>query len=148
MRNFKLGLIVTLCASLFAAMQQPAHAEQAPGVTDKEIKIGQTLPLSGPASAYSAIGKTAAAYFNMINELGGINGRRIVFLQLDDGYSPPKTMEQTRKLVEKDNVALIALPTGSPTSITVRKYLNDKKVPQILIGTALFREALLPAASR
>ena len=94
-------------AAMFASGAWPARADNAPGVTDTEIKIGQTMPYSGPASAYGAIGKTEAAYFKMINEQGGVNGRKINLISLDDGYSPPKTVEQTRRLVEQEGVAFI-----------------------------------------
>src|SRR5277367_6308133 len=93
-------------AAAFAASAGSARAET-PGVTDTEIKIGQTMPYSGPASAYGVIGKADAAYFKMINEMGGINGRKINLISLDDGYSPPKTVEQTRRLVEQEQVAFI-----------------------------------------
>ena len=90
-----------------------ARAENAPGVTDTEIKIGQTIPYSGPASAFGAIGRTEAAYFKMINEQGGVNGRKINFISLDDGYSPPKTVEQVRRLVEQEHVAFLANTLGT-----------------------------------
>jgi ABC-type branched-subunit amino acid transport system substrate-binding protein len=102
-----------------------------PGVTDTEIKIGQTMPYSGAASAYSQYGKIETAYFNMLGEQGGINGRKIKLISLDDGYSPPKTVEQTRKLVEQDNVLLIFGTVGTPTNSAIQKYLNAKKVPQL-----------------
>jgi ABC-type branched-subunit amino acid transport system substrate-binding protein len=109
----------------------PAHAANAPGVTDTEIKIGQTMPYSGPASAYGVIGRTEAAYFRMINEQGGINGRKINLISVDDGYSPPKTVEQTRRLVEQEGVAFIFGSLGDPTQLAVRQYLNDNKIPQL-----------------
>jgi branched-chain amino acid transport system substrate-binding protein len=112
-----------------------AHAANAPGVTDTEIKIGQTMPYSGPASAYSAIGRTEIAYFKMINEMGGVNGRRINFISLDDGYSPPKTVEQTRRLIEQEQVAFIFGTLGGVTNLAIRQYLNDLKIPQ-LFGAA------------
>jgi branched-chain amino acid transport system substrate-binding protein len=117
-----------------------AHAENAPGVTDTEIKIGQTMPYSGPASAYGVIGRTQAAYFKMINEQGGVNGRRLNLISVDDGYSPPKTVEQTRRLVEQEGVAFIFGSLGTPTNAATRSYLNDNKVPQLLIttGSAMF----------
>ncbi len=104
------------------------------GVTDTEIKLGQTSPYSGPASAYSVIAKAQLAYFKMINDQGGINGRKINLISIDDAYSPAKTVEQTRKLVEQDEVAAILNPLGTPTGLSVRKYLNDKKVPQLFVG--------------
>lgn len=105
-----------------------------PGASDTEIKIGQTMPYSGPASAYGTQGRAEAAFWKMINSQGGINGRKITLLSMDDGYSPPKTVEQTRKLVEQEEVAAILNPLGTPTGLAVRKYLNDKKVPQLFVG--------------
>jgi ABC-type branched-subunit amino acid transport system substrate-binding protein len=104
------------------------------GVTDTEIKLGQTSPYSGPASAYSVIAKAQLAYFKMINDQGGINGRKINLISIDDAYSPAKTVEQTRKLVEQEEVAAILNPLGTPTGLSVRRYLNDKKVPQLFVG--------------
>src|SRR3954452_15125362 len=92
------------------------------GATDTEIKIGQTMPYSGPLSAYGTIGKVEAAYFRMINEQGGINGRKIALLSLDDGFSPPKTVEVTRRLIEQEQVLALFQPLGTPTSTAVRKY--------------------------
>jgi ABC-type branched-subunit amino acid transport system substrate-binding protein len=120
-----------LAAVVLGATPAMAQKNNAPGVTDTEIKIGQTMPYSGPASAYAAIGRSEAGYFAMINERGGINGRKLNLISLDDGYSPPKTFEQTRKLVEQENVALIFSSLGTPTGVVVRKYLNEKKVPQL-----------------
>ncbi len=102
------------------------------GASDTEIKIGQTVPFSGPASAYAGIGKTQAAYFRMINEQGGINGRKLNFIQYDDAYSPPKAVEQVRKLVEGDEVLFTFQIIGTPSNAAVQKYLNAKKVPQLL----------------
>ncbi len=113
----------------------PSLAANAPGVTDTEIKIGQTMPYSGPASAYGVIGRAEAAYFKMVNEQGGVNGRKINFLSLDDGYSPPKTVEQTRRLVEQEQVALIFNSLGTAPDSAVRGYLNDNKVPQLFVAT-------------
>jgi branched-chain amino acid transport system substrate-binding protein len=120
-----------------ATLPMPAIAQtnQAPGVTDTEILLGQTMPYSGPASSYGVIGHTEMAYFNMINEQGGINGRKIRMLTLDDGYSPPKTVELTRRLVEQDQVACTFGALGTPTNLAVRKYLNQKKVPQLFVAT-------------
>jgi branched-chain amino acid transport system substrate-binding protein len=112
----------------------PAHAENAPGVTDTEIKIGQTMPYSGPLSSYSVFGRTEAAYFRMINEQGGINGRKLNLISVDDGYSPPKTVEQVRRLVEQEGVAFLFQTLGTPTSAAVRQYCNDNKVPQVFVG--------------
>ena len=105
------------------------------GATDTEIKIGGIMPYSGPASAYGVIGKTQTAYFNKINAEGGINGRKIVFLSYDDGYSPPKAVEQARKLVESDEVLLIFNPLGTPSNTAIQKYMNAKKVPQLFVAT-------------
>src|SRR5882724_5234589 len=109
------------------------------GATDTEIKVGQTIPLSGPASAYGSIGKVQAAYIRMINEQGGINGRKVNLIQYDDAYSPPKTVEQVRKLVESDEVLTTFQIIGTPPNAAVQKYLNDKKVPQLLASTGATR---------
>ncbi len=122
-------------AAAFAASAGSARADNAPGVTDTEIKIGQTMPYSGPASAYGVIGKTEAAYFKMINEQGGINGRKINFISLDDGYSPPKTVEQVRRLVEDEKVAFLFQTLGTPPNLAIRQYCNDNKVPQLFVAT-------------
>ncbi len=122
-------------AAALAMRPWPSLAANAPGVTDTEIKIGQTMPYSGPASAYGAIGRVEAAYFKMVNEQGGVNGRKINFLSLDDGYSPPKTVEQTRRLVEQEQVALIFNSLGTAPDSAVRGYLNDNKVPQLFVAT-------------
>jgi branched-chain amino acid transport system substrate-binding protein len=116
----------------FAARAQKNYG---PGVTDTSIKIGNTGPYSGPASSYGTIPKTYAAYFKMINDQGGINGRKIDFISYDDGYSPPKTVEQTRKLVESDGVLLVFGSIGTPTNSAVHKYLNAKKVPQLFVAS-------------
>jgi ABC-type branched-subunit amino acid transport system substrate-binding protein len=105
------------------------------GATDTEIKIGNIMPYSGPASAYGVIGKTEAAYFKMINDAGGINGRKINFISYDDGYSPPKTVEQARKLVESDEVLFIFNSLGTPPNSAIHKYMNAKKVPQLFVAT-------------
>jgi branched-chain amino acid transport system substrate-binding protein len=112
-----------------------AAGQYGPGATDTEIKIGNTMPYSGPASAYGAIGKAEAAYFNMINEQGGIKGRKINFISRDDSYSPPKTVEVVRKLVEEDQVLLMFNPLGTPPNTAIRAYLNDNKVPQLFVAT-------------
>lgn len=117
-----------------------AHAaEKSPGVTATEIRIGNTAPYSGPASAYGAIGSTMSAYFRMINERGGVNGRKIKFISLDDAYSPPKTVEQTRRLVESDEVLAMVGQVGTAPSAAVQKYLNDRKIPQILVASGADR---------
>src|SRR5882672_9630224 len=125
-----------LATALAVLVSQSGHAEKnyGPGVTDSEIKIGQTMPYSGPLSAFGTIGKAQAAYFEMINSKGGVNGRKIKLLSLDDGYSPPKTIEQTRKLVESDEVLLLFSSFGTPPNTAAMKYLNARKVPQLLIA--------------
>jgi branched-chain amino acid transport system substrate-binding protein len=105
------------------------------GATDTEIKIGNTMPYSGPASAYGTIGKAAAAYFKKINDEGGINGRKINFISVDDGYSPPKAVEMARRLVEQDQVLFIWGPLGTPSNSAIQKYMNAKKVPQLFVYT-------------
>ncbi|HEV8029056.1 MAG TPA: ABC transporter substrate-binding protein [Stellaceae bacterium] len=124
-------LLLAIAAVLLIAAPALAQKKYAPGVSDTEIRIGQTMPYSGPASAYAAIGRAEAAYLTMLNEQGGVNGRRITLLSLDDGYSPPKTFEQTRRLVEQENVAFIFSSLGTPTGVVVHKYLNEKNVPQL-----------------
>src|ERR1700727_1858946 len=105
------------------------------GASDTEIKLGNIMPYSGPASAYGVIGKIEAAYFNMINEQGGINGRKINFISYDDSYSPPKAVEQARKLVESDEVLFLFGPLGTPSNSAIQKYLNTKKIPQLFFAT-------------
>jgi branched-chain amino acid transport system substrate-binding protein len=122
-------------AAYLASGIGPAWAANAPGVTDTEIKIGQTMPYSGPVSAYGVIGRTETAYFKMINEQGGVNGRTINVISLDDGYSPPKTVEQTRRLVEQEGVAFLFNGLGTPPNLAIRQYLNDNKVPQLFVAT-------------
>ena len=112
-----------------------AAGQYGPGASDTEIKIGNTMPYSGPASAYGIIGKTEAAYFTMINQQGGINGRKINFISRDDGYSPPKTVEQVRQLVEQDEVLFLFSTLGTPTNTAIHSYLNDNKVPQLFVAT-------------
>jgi branched-chain amino acid transport system substrate-binding protein len=130
--------VLTACAVLATA---PASAQKKydPGASDTEIKIGQTMPFSGPASAYATVGKAEAAYFRMINDQGGINGRKINLIAYDDGYNPAKTVEQTRKLVESDEVLLVFGSLGSAQNAAVQKYLNDKKVPQLFVATGATR---------
>jgi len=122
-------------ALVFAALPARAAKQYGPGVTDTEIKIGNTGPYSGPASSYGTIPKSTAAYYRMVNEKGGVNGRKINFISYDDAYSPPKTVEQARKLVEQDNVLLIASPLGTPTNSAIWHYMNQKKVPQLFVAT-------------
>jgi len=127
------GLSVT--GLMLASAVVLAAGQYGPGASDTEIKIGNTMPYSGPASAYGIIGKTEGAYFAMLNEQGGINGRKIDFISRDDGYSPPKTVEQVRQLVEQDQVLLMFSPLGTPTNTAIHGYLNDNKVPQLLIAS-------------
>ena len=126
-------------AFALSATSALAQKKYDPGATDTEIKIGQTLAFSGPASAYATIGKTQAAYIRMINDQGGVNGRKIKFIQYDDAYSPPKTVEQVRKLVESDEVLLTFQLLGTPPNAAVQKYLNAKKVPQLFAATGASR---------
>src|SRR6476646_67806 len=121
----------------FAAMSGGALAKKKydTGATDTEIKVGNIMPYSGPASAYGVIGKTEEAYFKKINAEGGINGRKINFVSYDDAYSPPKAVEQVRKLVESDEVLLVFNPLGTPSNTAIQKYLNSKKVPQLFVAT-------------
>src|SRR5213593_119164 len=122
-------------AAAITATAANAEKKYDPGATDTEIKVGNIMPYSGPASAYGVIGKTEAAYFNKINAEGGINGRKITFISYDDGYSPPKTVEQARKLVESDEVLLIFNSLGTPPNSAIQKYMNQKKVPQLFVAT-------------
>ncbi|GIQ77922.1 branched-chain amino acid ABC transporter substrate-binding protein [Bradyrhizobium sp. RD5-C2] len=126
-----------LAGLLTIAVASAANAQKKydPGATDTEIKVGNIMPYSGPASAYATIGKTEAAYFNKLNSEGGINGRKINFVSYDDGYSPPKMVEQARKLVESDEVLLIFNPLGTPGNTAIQKYMNAKKVPQLFVST-------------
>ncbi len=128
---------VAIAAGGLAGGTMPAWAQKkySPGADDTTIKVGNIMPYSGPASAYSAIGKAEAAYFRLINDQGGINGRKIEFISYDDGYSPPKAVEMTRKLVEQDEVLLVFQPLGTPSNTAIRKYLNTKKVPQLFVAT-------------
>jgi branched-chain amino acid transport system substrate-binding protein len=136
MRNgfFRLAIGTALAIALTASSAY-AQKKYDTGATDTEIKIGQTVPFSGPASAYATIGKAQAAYFKMINDQGGINGRKINLIQYDDAYSPPKAVEQMRKLVESDEVLLTFQIIGTPSNAAVQKYLNAKKVPQLFAAT-------------
>ena len=120
---------------LLAARPVRAAKQYGPGVTDTEIKIGNTCFYSGPASSYGTIGRAMAAYYKMVNDQGGVNGRKIDFISYDDAYSPPKTVEQTRRLVEQDGVFLMASPLGTPTNSATQHYLNQKKVPQLFVAT-------------
>jgi ABC-type branched-subunit amino acid transport system substrate-binding protein len=132
-------LSLVACVSLMSAsvIATPANAQKKydPGASDTEIKIGNIMPYSGPASAYGTIGRAEAAYFNKINAEGGINGRKITFITYDDAFSPPKAVEQARKLVESDEVLLIFQPLGTQSNSATQKYLNAKKVPQLFVAT-------------
>ena len=128
---FSAVIAMLATASAYAAEQ----AKYDTGATDTEIKIGNIMPYSGPASSYSVIGKTEQAYFNEVNAEGGINSRKINFISYDDGYSPPKTVEQARKLVESDEVLLIFNSLGTPPNSAIHKYMNQKKVPQLFVAT-------------
>ena len=129
--------VALLTTTLLTVSSQSALAQKTydPGATDTEIKIGNIEAYSGPASAYGIIGKTEEAYFNMVNDQGGINGRKIKFITYDDGYSPPKTVEQARKLIESDEVLLIFNALGTPPNSAIQKYHNSKKVPQLFVAT-------------
>ncbi|MDB5548896.1 MAG: branched-chain amino acid transporter substrate-binding protein [Tardiphaga sp.] len=133
----RLTSVALVTAALFTASAGNALAQKKydTGATDTEIKIGNVEAYSGPASAYGVIGKTQDAYFKMINDQGGVNGRKINFISYDDGYSPPKTVEQTRKLIESDEVLLVFNSLGTPTQTGVQKYQNTKKVPQLFVAT-------------
>jgi branched-chain amino acid transport system substrate-binding protein len=134
--HVRLGLFSAALAILAATSVNAADQNKYDiGATDTEIKIGNIMPYSGPASAYGVIGKTEQAYFNKINAEGGINGRKINFVSYDDGYSPPKTVEQARKLVESDEVLLIFNSLGTPPNSAIQKYMNSKKVPQLFVAT-------------
>jgi branched-chain amino acid transport system substrate-binding protein len=124
-----------LAGAALAAAPAAAQKKYDTGASDTEIKVGNTNPYSGPASAYGVIGKTIAAYFNKVNAEGGVNGRKINFISYDDGYSPPKTVEQIRKLVESDEVLLTFQTLGTPPNTAIQKYMNAKKVPQLFVAT-------------
>src|SRR5690242_9871665 len=134
--NLRLGACAAALA-LLAATSSGALAQKKydTGATDTEIKIGNIMPYSGPASAYGVIGKTEQAYFNKINAEGGINGRKITYISYDDAYSPPKTVEQARKLVESDEVLILFNSLGTPPNSAIQKYMNSKKVPQLFVAT-------------
>lgn len=141
-RQFVKAASVAAAAPALIGRSAQAQKKYGPGVTDTEIKVGQTIAYSGPASAYGQLGKAEAAYFRMINERGGINGRKINFISLDDGYTPPKAVENVRRLVEQDEVALVFNVLGTPLNIAVRPYLNQKKVPHLFnaAGSARFAD--------
>ena len=130
-----LAPIAALLALCLASPLALAQKKYDPGASDKEIKIGNINPYSGPASAYGTIGKSISAYFKKVNAEGGINGRMVNFISYDDGYSPPKTVEMARKLVEQDEVLLLFQPLGTPPNSAIHKYMNSKKVPQLFVAT-------------
>lgn len=138
----KTPLLISILIAVLGA-HGAAHAQKTygPGVSDTEIKLGQTMPYSGPASALSTAGKSQAAYFAMLNAKGGVNGRKINLISLDDGYSPPKTVEQTRRLVESEQVLALFSPLGTATNAAIHKYVNAKKVPQLFLASQLMRWA-------
>jgi branched-chain amino acid transport system substrate-binding protein len=129
--------MIAASLGVLALATLPAKAEKKydSGVTDTEIKIGHINPYSGPASAYGAIGKAISGYLEMVNAEGGVNGRKIKFITLDDGYSPPKAVEQARRLVEQDQVLLIFQSLGTPSNTAIQRYMNEKKVPQLFVAT-------------
>src|SRR5579863_3068563 len=137
----RLILLVLVVLSLLSESPTPTMAEKTygPGVTDTEIKIGNTAPYSGPASAYAAAAISELAYFAMLNEQGGVNGRKITMISLDDGYSPPKTVEQVRRLIEGDGVLLMLNPIGTPGNSAIHRYLNQKQVPHLFVGSGATR---------
>ena len=139
MTLFRSTIAIALALGVTFATPCLAQKKYDTGASDTEIKVGQTIPLSGPASAYGSIGKVQAAYVRMINEHGGINGRKINLIQYDDAYNPPKTVEQVRKLVESDEVLTTFQIIGTPPNAAVQKYLNEKKVPQLLASTGATR---------
>jgi branched-chain amino acid transport system substrate-binding protein len=122
---------LAILAGMACTLPLASAKEHGPGVTEHEVKIGQTMPYSGPASMYGTIGRAEAAYFRSINDQGGINGRKLVLISLDDAYLPPKTVEQTRKLIEEHQVLLIFSTFGTATNAAVQRYLNDRGVPQL-----------------
>jgi branched-chain amino acid transport system substrate-binding protein len=132
-------LVLSTCVATVISSPSFGQKKYDPGANDSEIKIGNIMPYSGPLSAYSSIGKAEAAYFNKLNVEGGVNGRKINFISVDDGYSPPKTVEQARKLVENDEVLFIFQSLGTPTNIAIEKYLNDRKVPQLFVASGATR---------
>src|SRR6201995_4370130 len=134
-RKHLLAAVATATIAIASTGNALAQKKHDAGASDTEIKIGNIMPYSGPASAYGVIGKTEAAYFNKINAEGGINGRKINFISYDDSYSPPKTVEQARKLVESDEVLFIFNSLGTPPNSAIHKYMNAKKVPQLFVAT-------------
>ncbi len=138
-RNFLSAIIVILALGIVTV--QAYDKKYGPGVTDTEIKIGNSMPYSGPASSFGTVGRAQAAYYRMTNEQGGVNGRKITFISLDDGYSPPKAAENARRLIEQDEVLGIFGSLGTPANVAMQRYLNDRKVPHFFVfsGVARFR---------
>src|ERR1700686_4600992 len=134
-RPRKFIALTAFAAVALAATAAAAQKKYDPGASDTEIRIGNIMPYSGPASSYGVIGKTEAAFFNMINAEGGVNGRKINFITYDDAYSPPKAIEQARKLVESDEVLLIFQSLGTPSNSAIKKHMNSRKVPQLFVGS-------------
>ena len=133
--SLRLTALSTAAVALVISGSAFAQKKYDTGASDTEIKIGNIIPYSGPASAYGIIGKMEEAYFKMINDQGGVNGRKINFITYDDAYSPPKAVEQARKLVESDEVLFIFGPLGTPSNTAIQKYMNAKKVPQLFVAT-------------
>src|SRR5436309_5584924 len=132
----RLDTPIAACAALAVVLSAtPVTAQTPRGITPTEIRIGQTMPYSGPVSAFGALGKGEVGYFKMVNERGGINGRKVNLISLDDGYAPPKTVEQTRRLVESDEVALIFSSIGTAHNTAIAKYLQGKNIPQLFLGS-------------
>ncbi len=142
------GRWLAVAALAGSALLAQAQKRYDAGATDTAIKIGNTMPYSGPASVYGTVGKSATAYFRKVNAEGGIGGRKIEFISLDDAYSPPVAVEQTRKLVEQQKVLLIFGPLGTPTNAATQKYLNIKKVPQLFVETRAPSAGATTASSR
>ncbi len=141
MHRLRTTFLVTVMMGALATPSVAQRKNYGPGVTDTEVKIGQTMPYSGPASSFSAIGKAMTAWFSKVNKEGGVNGRKINLVSLDDAYSPPKAVEQTRNLVENQEVLAIVGTFGSPVNFAIQKYLNTKKVPSLFLGTGANRFA-------
>jgi branched-chain amino acid transport system substrate-binding protein len=134
-RGSSIGMSMIVLAALASAALGQNHYD--PGVTDTDIKLGQTVPYSGPVSAYGTFGRASLAYFAMTNQKGGVNGRKITLLSVDDAFSPPKTVEQVRKLVESDQVFFLHAPVGSAPNLAIKQYLNDNKIPQLFVQSGL-----------
>lgn len=133
MQRYAIPILSSIAVVLATGVQ--AEPKYGPGVTDTEILVGQTIPYSGPLSSYGTLARAQIAYFQKINDEGGINGRKIRMISLDDGYSPPRTLEMTRRLVERDEVLFIYAPIGTPTNSAIHRYLNSRKVPHLLVAS-------------